>query len=673
MGLDCSWWRIPWLCRICRSGFRIAYIISGWTSHELVQLIIYNIKMKRTVRLLLFLLLSAVLLMPVVSCVPVSNKQEWSYADLRLLDPLDNTPTPSSDILAVYTRNIGFDLEIRVDLLDLPLTPDYRLVIYLDTQPGGSPWDLMIDIPADNRPRVKPSRLHLVPRLVRNPWLDTVTVRFNSREIPQPFSLKVVSFSSGDSSPVDETSPVRSDAFPPGKRAPLSLVFWGSFLETTPAQALRRWDGAHTGPRGERHGLKHIVDNAGKYGIPVALLDLKTPDSLAALNYMGIIPHIQDLARRGLLILPDVAYGEPAAKSILFSRRAAAGFGLPTSQFAYNASNFRLDYLAQFLPLDDDTHLSGAGSTRIIPLPKPDDIQATQDGLSIDVRRSLVAVANSSDSSEIVMLGGDLPISTWGNEDMAGNTFAWIAAHPWIHPLTADDLMTFPVKTKINYRAATTPEKSPILTELFAAPDNALTNSAWQTYFMLTTPTNDEQLDALRPNYLGQVGELLAAARWVTTPSSISQCDLDLNGDGLSECILSNQNYFTILNPDGARMSILVYLDARGPHQVVGPTSQFAIGLSDPSEWHPGLGQAADPSVIPGAFSDEALPWITYTPVVTSGSISFKSVDGAQNKTYNLLVDGIEISYRDTGGVTTRVPLALDPQSFFFSQSTYFG
>ncbi len=297
--------------------------------------------MKRTVRLILFLLLSSVFLLSVVSCVPESNNQEWTYADLRLLDPMDITPTPSSDILAVYTRNIGSDLEIRVDLLDLLLTPDYRLCIYLDTQPGGDPWDLMIDIPTDNRPQVTPSRLHLIPRLVRNPWLDTVTVRFNSLNIPQPFSLKVVAFASGDSNPVDETPAVRSDASPPEKRASLTLAFWDSFPETTPAQALRRWDGAHTGPRGERHGLKHIVDNAGKYDIPVALLDIKTPDSLAALNYMGIIPQIQDLARRGLLILPDVAYGEPAEKSILFSRRAAAGFGLPTSQFAYNPSNFQ--------------------------------------------------------------------------------------------------------------------------------------------------------------------------------------------------------------------------------------------------------------------------------------------------------------------------------------------
>ena len=91
------------------------------------------------------------------------------YADLRLLDPLDDTPTPSTDILAVYTRTIGSDLEIRVDLLDLPLTPDYHLQILLDTLPGGNPWDLMIDLPANDRPTVTPVNANLIPRLSPGP------------------------------------------------------------------------------------------------------------------------------------------------------------------------------------------------------------------------------------------------------------------------------------------------------------------------------------------------------------------------------------------------------------------------------------------------------------------------------------------------------------------------
>ncbi len=291
--------------------------------------------------------------MPVVSCVPESSLREWTIADLRELDPLDDTSSPSTDILAVYTRIIGFDLEIRVDLLDLPLIPDYNLQILLDTLPGGNPWDLVIDLPANGSPSVTPANTNIIPRVIRNPWLDTVIVLINQRAVPRPFTIKVVSFFTGEPSPVDGTTPVRSDALPPIQRASLALVFWDVFPAATPAQSLRQLDGAHTGPRGERHGLKHILDAAGQYAVPVALLDLKTPASLAALNYFGVIPQIQNLADRGLLVLPDVAYGDPVAVSLGFSQRSAAGFGLPASQFAYSTSGFRSDYLAQFISLDN--------------------------------------------------------------------------------------------------------------------------------------------------------------------------------------------------------------------------------------------------------------------------------------------------------------------------------
>jgi hypothetical protein len=174
----------------------------------------------------LFRLLSFFCLLPIVSCVPASYHREWTYADLRLLDPLDDTSTPSTDILAVFTRTIGSDLEIRVDLLDLPLTPDYRLQILLDTLPGGNPWDLTINIPSVGRPSVAPGNSNLIPRLIRNPWMDTVTVRFNRLYIPQPFTLQVAAFAPGESDPADVTGPVRSDSIPPIQRAPLALVFW---------------------------------------------------------------------------------------------------------------------------------------------------------------------------------------------------------------------------------------------------------------------------------------------------------------------------------------------------------------------------------------------------------------------------------------------------------------
>jgi hypothetical protein len=622
----------------------------------------------------LLLLLSVLCLLSVVSCLPVSNPRAWLSADLRLLDPLEDTATPSTDILAIYTRTVGSDFEIRVDLLDLPLTPDYHLQILLDTLPGGNSWDLTIDLPADGRPTVFPASPNLVPRLVRDPWLDTVIVRFNQLYIPQPFTLKVVSYLQGETAPEDETPPVRSDALPPTQRAPLALVFWNVFPAATPAQSLRRWDGAHTGPLGERHGLKQILDNAGINSIPLALLDLKTPSGLAALDYLGVMPQIQDLSSLGLLVLPDVAFSEPAAISLGYSRRAALGFGLPASQFVYGAaSQLQSNYLAQFLPLDDSSHLAHSGATRLIPLPAADALQATRDGLSLDVRRALVETAFSADPSDLVVLGGDLPRSTWGNEDMAAPTFAWIAAHPWIQPLTGEDLLAFPVEA----HAASLPPGSsvqpPLLVALHLAPKNVITDSAWQSYFLLTAPSNDEKLKALRMDYLDQVGELLAAAGWAEQPSAQVGCDQDLDNDSQPECILSNRKFYAVLDPAGGRLVDLFYVNETGPHQLVGPSSQFTVGLSDPSEWHPELGQAADPSVIPGAFTDEPGPWLAYIPNISSDGITFSSPDGSRVKTYRLLEDGIEILYRGSSPVRTRILLAVDPQLFYRGPTTYTG
>jgi hypothetical protein len=614
------------------------------------------------------------MLLPVASCAPLSSRRDWSIADLRLLDPLDNTASPSTDILAVYTRTIGFDLEIRLDLLDLPLVPDYDIQILLDTVPGGSPWDFIIDIPARGSPTVTPSNAALVPRVIRDPWLDTITVRINRKAIPRPFTLKVESFAAGASTPADETASVRSDALPPSQRAPFALVFWDTFPAATPAQALRLWDGAHTGPLGERHGLKYVLDAVEQYNIPVALLDLKTPESLAVLNYMGILPQIRKLNSHDLLILPDVAYGDPADISLAFSRRAADGFLLAKSQFVYSPSGTLINSLAQYLALDNNTQIARSGRTRLIPLPAANDLQATTDGPSLDVRRALVNTVFSGDSKHLVMLGGDLPLSTWGNEDIAGPTFAWLAGHPWIQAMNSNDLVTFPIAATIQSPTrSSAAASSSYLTKLTGAPRNSLTDSAWQTYFMLTSPTSDEKLVALRENYFGQVGELLAASTWADHPAISTRCDLDLNNDGQFECVISTLHFYAILDPAGARLSNLFYLNGSGPHQLVGPTSQFTVGLSDPSQWQPDLGQAADPSVIPGAFSDDSLTWSIYSSQVTTGIIEFTSPDGSRVKKYSLVGNGLEISYSSLEPVIINIPLAVDANAFIFEPIKYSG
>jgi hypothetical protein len=630
----------------------------------------------------ILVLLAAFCLLVTASCSLQPVYRPWVYADLRLLDPLDG-PTPATDILAVYTRTTDLSVDIRVDLLDINAGDKYTLELSLWDSGYFYQGPLMIEISstgAVHTTGIGGGKPVIWPRVVQDPWLDTITISLNRAFIGERYHLDISTYTTDPVSLADEASDIRSDAQPPVTRAPLLVAFWDDFPAATPAQALRRWDGAHTGPLGGRHGLKHILDSAAQYHVPVALLDIKNPASLAALNFMDNLSLLQNLDERGLLILPDVAYSEPADMALDLSRRAATGFGLPVSQFVYAAFSDPLagpgqalipGYRAQFLPLTDRSHLAHSGGTRLIPLPMANAVEATEDGPSLEVRRALVKAALSPDPSDLVVLGGSLPHSTWGDSDMAYPTFEWIASHPWIQPLDGYSLLIFPVGEHYVAPQPKTAESSPWLEALRSAPDNAITESAWQTYLTLTAPATDAQLQALQANYLGQVGELLAAARWAENPVSRADCADDLDADGQTECILANQNHFAIIDSSGARLTNFFYLDNAGPHQLVGPSSQFTVGLSDPSEWRLERGEAADPSVIPGAFADDAEAWVQYKPGITADGIIFTSPDGSQVKTYRLMGKGIEVRYQVPGPVSTRVPLAVDPQAFYSNPTDY--
>ncbi len=53
----------------------------------------------------LFIVLLVFALLPMAACTPASFHRQWAVADLRLLDPVDQDSSPSTDILAVYTRS----------------------------------------------------------------------------------------------------------------------------------------------------------------------------------------------------------------------------------------------------------------------------------------------------------------------------------------------------------------------------------------------------------------------------------------------------------------------------------------------------------------------------------------------------------------------------------------
>jgi hypothetical protein len=185
-------------------------------------------------------------------------------------------------------------------------------------------------------------------------------------------------------------------------------------------------------------------------------------------------------------------------------------------------------------------------------------------------------------------------------------------------------------------------------------------------YFALTAPTEDNRLQALRAQYLGEVGILLAASRWAENPSTLSACASDLDYDGQNECLLASSQFFAVLETDGARLTFLFSRDESGAHQLIAPSAQFALGLSDPSEWEPARGEAADPAQIMGAFSDASEPFADYTPTWTpDGALTLTGAAINRVKTFRLTEDGLQVRCDSQTPLTTRIPIAVDPWQRF--------
>ncbi len=492
----------------------------------------------RAFLLLLGCLLSACLTSPPANEGALS-RESWSYDHLQQLDPVDSS-SPHQDLIALYSRIVGHDLQIRIDLLDLVADSPVDVYIALDLVPGGSrmlpletraglEFDLLVELKGSLPPRALDSNLEpvpeLLPRLVREPDLDTLTISLNRRSLPADLrQARIQAFASpvDDAMPADSLGPVLlfGEARPP--QAPLILIFWNAFQARTPAQALRRWDGAHTGPFGERHGLRNLLSASGTTGVPVTLLDLKSSASLAALDFLGVLPIVQPLVQGGLVTLPDAVPvthtgmlpflppPEGLDAGIRLGRQAGLAFGLPASSILYaplvpgDLSSYRLlivpasspatpqaDSQAQpvgsapiagaaaedaAMPGPRQTASSGIGIAslarsqgRLIfeipalhPLP-----QATDEGLPAGILEALLGLALSSEAAgrpggdRFFVLGGDLTASAWGDPRAARSTLRYIAAHPWLRPLKPADLLTFPA-----VHAARPPEPRTLLSQV---------------------------------------------------------------------------------------------------------------------------------------------------------------------------------------------------------------
>jgi hypothetical protein len=258
---------------------------------------------------------------------------------------------------------------------------------------------------------------------------------------------------------------------------------------------------------------------------------------------------------------------------------------------------------------------------------------------------------------------------------------SYIAQHPWIEPLPERKLRTLatvPIpyapeqSATASYPRFTSsgadagPDSAQLTAalrnELSTAPANVLTDAAWDMFDALAETGADEQQDALQAQYLGDVGAVLAAARWAAAPTPQANCEVDVDFDGMDECVLASKTLFAVFERDGGRLAWLFSMRAGQPHEIIGGTEQFEVGLSDRSLWQIERGPAADPRQIPGAFVDADFPWSPYeVNSLGPDSLTLTSADGSRSKAFRLLPGGVSAEYRLQAPLETRISLTLDP------------
>ncbi len=649
----------------------------------------------------------------------------WAADDLRLLDPSDS-PKPSDDLTAVYARRSIDQLQIRLDFLELQPTSAHDLYLALSSGIEGTSelpisarsdavWDTLFVVPSQGEPyaqEAKGERLKNVSlSLHASADLDTVYLLAGGLDPAAVQSVQAFVTPPGSKQLADQSALARFDA-PHPQPARLLMAFWNTLPAHTPAQALRSWDGAHTGPLGQRHGLYRLLDASSAVGVPVTLLDLKTPSSLSALDFLGQVDYVRNMQAQGLAILPDAAYGDPAftLQALRLSREAALSFGLAGSSLAFGAvptGSLPQEYRTAFAVQSGELHLASISGLRVIPLPTVYstnenqlpawwDRQAGPAGLSLDARRALLDVALAQDPSRLAVLGGSLPESAWGDSSVAPQAFTYLAGHPWIRPVSEQDLLTLsasevadgytqiegcvdllctpPVLPVVPYGSDGQPVPSGVTQielraqlrdPLEALPPGPLTRDAWESYLQLTGPTTDPYRQSLQANYLGQVGHLVRLAQWASGPISISDCSIDLDFDGQPECLLSNSQFAATFEPDGARLLFAAVRTNHGAELIAGPYSQFGVGWGDPRDWQITAGPASDPNEIPGAFVDDGEPFRSFQAEAQAGQIRFTSAGGSLEKIFTLTPQGLRVRYRGSLPASVQIPLVFDPAARF--------
>ena len=641
----------------------------------------------------------------------------WQYADVKRLDGID-ARYANSDLLAGYSRFDKTTLQIRLDFLDLNQPGSYPINIYLNSKPGGislekTPssilWDLKIEIDKNGLARLIDAN---TGNVLSGKLKSNITKRLDYLEIEIPLEfidsndtdifVSVLDYSA--EMVLDQLEPFSTAERTSPNPSPLLISFWDVLKSDTPAQLLRTWNGAHSGPYGTRHGLFHLFTAVEKYSIPVVLLDLKEPGHFPAFEYLDTMDVLRKMESDGLLVLPELAYGQDKALDEVLETNSdnSKKYGFRNHSFLFGT--FKLNDLpprsmAFSTTVSPYNILDIGNGIKLIPLPYSykdystpitNQMEASGNRFPIELKQELINVALSPSNSDLVSIGESFQQSALGDPFISADFFEYIQNHPWIKPLNQIDLLDFPAQYSSNPlkpvcrdilcnpdppdivphtvfndeipAALTYPTLlERVTTEMLNLPNNELSENVLLMYQQYFHPRSNSEFQSLQANYVGQIGHLIQAANWLESPEIVQKC-FDFDWDGLPECILANEKIFSSYEIEGGRLLYLFIKNECGLISVIAPFSHYSVGLSDATNWNSMSGYLSDPYEVSGFLADQRDQIGNYHVQIGDGSLILSDPVKDIEKSFLLSKNelSLKVSYPNPARLSIPVPTGLN-------------
>ncbi len=522
---------------------------------------------------------------------PPEPVSEWRFSDIRLFDPIDSDIT--TDLIAGYAKQVENSLTFRVDFLELLPDADFRLALVVIDAAQTTPaqpappfeWTQAISVTAWLEASPNATSVDFFtpqgPVSVTASWihvLDYAILQFPAGyTMPPGTSMVFLLYHPDTGDVVDQTDTFTLDTIPDIAPANVLLAFSDVLPAATPLQLQRRWDGAHTGPFGQRHGLHHLLENIRQYHIPVVLLDLKHPFSLKGLELSGGLDLARALERSGLLSLPDTATGSPSISALLLkANRATAGeYGFMDSPFAHApiTDQNELIYSGWFIN-DSSGAIRQVDGIRYISTNQETTAVWDRQGFTL-AGKELLFSALSQPKGVHLNLGGDLTSSAFADSTVAPLLFRYLAEHPWLRVLSGADLLDhdLPVSSaECGSACQTTTTTDDIQTtkeQMDLLEETRESDLSHLVLLAMASPTHESTFTTA--NFL------MDALIWSQNPIPQAQCDGHY-------CLLSDNSTLLILDTRGAQLLFAFSITGQGVQQWAGPIEQY-IPDQDASNW----------------------------------------------------------------------------------------